>query len=125
MHKANPRRSRENVELRMKQQLRETEDGSWRWNTDPTFSKDASDRSRESPEIMWNGVRSVQCPTLIVRGGDSDVVPPSQAELMIKRLLKGQLVVIPEAGHSVIGDQPVLSKQAILSFLDGSHRSPL
>jgi len=116
MHSFNPRRSRENVSTRMKQQLRQAEDG-WRWGTDPAFSKDASERARESPDVMWNNVRSIRCKTLMLLGGESDVVPSSQADLMIQNLSKGKLVIIQGAGHSVIGDQPQRSKAAIMPFL--------
>lgn len=117
MHNANPRRSREDVALRMKQQLRKADDG-WRWGTDPAFAVHGGLRAKESPDVMWRTVESVRCPALMVRGGESDVVPPAQAELMAKRLQKGQLAVVDGAGHSVIGDKPAASKEAIVTFLN-------
>jgi pimeloyl-ACP methyl ester carboxylesterase len=116
MHKANPRRSRENVALRMKEQLREADDG-WRWNTDPAISKDAALRAEESPDVMWRNIEAVRCTTLMVRGGESDVVPQAQAELLVERLQNGTLALVSGAGHSVIGDRPTESISAIMPFL--------
>lgn len=117
MHAANPRRPRENIALRMRQQLRKADDG-WRWGTDPAISGDAGLRSKEPPEVMWGFVRKVRCPALMVRGGQSDVVPQSQAELVRDRLPLGRLAVVEGAGHSVVGDKPAESIGAILPFLD-------
>lgn len=117
MHAANPRRPRENIALRMRQQLRKADDG-WRWGTDPAISGDAGLRSSESPEVMWGFVRQVRSPALMIRGGQSDVVPQAQAELIRDRLATGRLAVVEGAGHSVIGDKPAESIRAILPFLD-------
>lgn len=116
MHRANPRRSRENVATRMRQQLRQADDG-WRWGTDPAIAKDSALRAKEPPEVMWRNVEAVRCPTLLVRGGESDVLPQAQAELLAKRLQHGQLVTVAGAGHSVIGDNPEGSIAAIMPFL--------
>jgi len=116
MHRANPRRSRENVAMRMRQQLRQASDG-WRWGTDPAIAKDAALRAQESPDVMWRSVDAVPCETLLLRGEESDVLPQSQAEVMARRLHRGSLAVIPGAGHSVIGDNPAQSMSVIMPFL--------
>ena len=54
----------------------------------------------------------------MVRGGASDVVPPEQAERMKDELPKGELVVVADAGHSVVGDQPEASIAAIVPFIE-------
>jgi len=124
MHKANPRRSRENIALRMRQQLRQADDG-WRWGTDPAISKDGALRAKESPDVMWRCIEAVRCETLVIRGGESDVVPQTQAELLAARLPRGKLVVIDGAGHSVIGDRPDESIGVIMPFLAGNDGTRL
>lgn len=122
MHSINSRRSRDNVALRMSQQLRKAQDG-WRWNTDPAIAGHGQKRSKESPDVMWANVKKVACPALMIRGGESDVVPPEQAERMAQTLPKGQLTVVAGAGHSVIGDQPERSIAAIIPFIESSDAS--
>ena len=53
--------------------------------------------------------------------GDSDVLPQAQAELLVKRLPRGTLAVIPGAGHSVIGDNPQQSIAEVMPFLASKH----
>jgi pimeloyl-ACP methyl ester carboxylesterase len=43
---------------------------------------------------------------LVVRGAASDVLSPETAEKMEAVLPKGSLAVVPQAGHSVMTDNP-------------------
>ena len=50
--------------------------------------------------------QAIACPTLVVRGGESDVFHDEDAERLAARLPNGRWVKIPGAGHTVQGDNP-------------------
>jgi pimeloyl-ACP methyl ester carboxylesterase len=51
-------------------------------------------------------VGAVECPTLVVRGAQSDVFHDEDAERLAGRLRRGRWVRIEGAGHTVQGDNP-------------------
>lgn len=57
------------------------------------------------------------CPTLIVRGAESDVLSPQIVKRMLETLQDGRLVELPEAGHTVPGDQPEAFARIVAEFL--------
>ncbi len=64
--------------------------------------------------------RSLQLPTLIIRGGRSREFPREEAERMQQIRPGVELVEIPEAGHFVHAEQPGPFSQALASFLAAS-----
>jgi pimeloyl-ACP methyl ester carboxylesterase len=69
------------------------------------------------PEIdMWDCVRKIQCPTLLIRGANSDVLQSDVAIEMIKQNSNITLIEIPEATHYVHDDQLDLFNQEVNSF---------
>ena len=69
------------------------------------------------PEIdMWDCVRKIQCPTLLIRGSNSDVLQSEVAIEMIKQNSNITLIEIPEATHYVHDDQLDLFNQEVNSF---------
>jgi pimeloyl-ACP methyl ester carboxylesterase len=62
-------------------------------------------------------VRKIRCPTLIVRGGESDILAPEAAERMRAAIPNSQVTVVPDAGHSVMGDNPAGFAAAVQEFL--------
>ncbi|MSP79155.1 MAG: alpha/beta hydrolase [Dehalococcoidia bacterium] len=107
-------------------QLKQLPDGKWTWKSDP-YLRDPSLRAPPTPpspaaaaaatEQNWELWKKIQCPTLIVRGEQTDVLPREVAERM-ERELQGRatLVQVPRAGHLVPGDNPVGFEQAIKPF---------
>ncbi len=61
---------------------------------------------------------AIKCPTLVLRGEDSEVVPQQLAEAIAARLAKGRLVTIPGTSHFVPMEQPEVVAEAINEFLD-------
>jgi len=120
-HRFNPRRSIENIRERMRHRLRQTESGKWTWKFDKRFRQpDGQLRigSDLSNDEMWALFRSVQVPTLLVRGAESDVLTQEVAERTVREMPRARLVVVPNAGHSVPGDNPDAFTTAVLEFLD-------
>ena len=113
----NPRRSEANIRSRLQHTIGEGDDGWWTWKVDPAFAQ--SDRFQLEAETMWQAVRKIRCPTLVVRGENSDILPADTAERMRDALADGQLATVTGAGHSVPGDNPTGFADAVLPFVAG------
>ena len=69
---------------------------------------------------LWDDLRRIPCPTLVVRGAASDVLSAEVADRMVDEALpNGKLVVIPAAGHSVMLDNPEAFNRALADFALG------
>lgn len=95
-------------------------DGRWTWKYDPVLRDPARRAQREGqrpdPASRWELWERIQCPTLIVRGGNSNVLSRDVAARMVERNPISRLVEVPDAGHRVPGDNPVAFESAIREF---------
>ncbi|HKJ25887.1 MAG TPA: alpha/beta hydrolase [Myxococcota bacterium] len=82
-------------------------------------AEEAEAYATEETKILWGILEKVACPTLVVRGAASDVFSPEVADRMEEVLPRGELVVIPQAGHSVMTDNPDALRAAIARFALG------
>jgi pimeloyl-ACP methyl ester carboxylesterase len=113
----NPRRKRDVLRHSLKNNLRQHEDGSWTWKWDPRRVDQGGVRGVSDVEALWNVVGQISCPTLVVRGGDSDVLLESQAIRLRDSLQNGTLATVPRAGHTVQGDNPAGLLEVLEPFL--------
>lgn len=90
--------------------------GKLAWKYDKVLRDQTRQGTRDIPDL-WPDLARITCPTLIVRGAESDVLSPEIAKRMLETLKEGRLVEIPEAGHTVPGDQPDAFIKAIRAFL--------
>src|SRR5579875_3420012 len=97
----NPRRDAEILRRSLMHNLRRMPDGSWRWKYDRRRFE-SLDREAHLAERrrLAEGLARVLCPTLVVRGGDSDVFLEEDAVALASRLPKGRHVTIAAAGHT-------------------------
>lgn len=51
-------------------------------------------------QILWNAYESLDCPILIVRGSDSDLLTPSTASDMLARNPRSRLITVAGVGHA-------------------------
>ena len=78
----------------------------------------AAQRERRAIADPWEALARISCPTLVVRGAASDVFAPDTADRMVDEVLqKGALAVVPQAGHSVMTDNPDGFREAVTSFV--------
>jgi non-heme chloroperoxidase len=71
----------------------------------------------EGVTVTWSDIASRTFPTLLV-GGDADLyVPPSMYRYLQTRTPQSELVIVPEAGHSVNWEQPDVFNNVVLDFL--------
>lgn len=116
-HAFNPRRSLTNLRDRLRHNLKQLPDGRWTWKYDPYL------RSPQRPFVagtlanLWDDIAAIRCPTLIVRGAESDILSPEAAARMQAAIEAAELVVIPGAGHSVMGDNPTAFVEETRAFV--------
>ena len=61
----------------------------------------------------------IQAPTLVIHGKNDRLVPAGNGELIASRIPGAQLLLLDNANHMFITDQPEASVSALLEFLDG------
>jgi pimeloyl-ACP methyl ester carboxylesterase len=77
-------------------------DGRITWRIDPAIFPLRPD----PPERSWAALAAIECPTLIVRAGESDLVTIECANRMIQTLKYGEGASVSNAGHMVLEDNP-------------------
>ena len=118
-----PHRRRPDDLTGLRKNLRRRSDGRWIWHWDPKFvhapeervsSNDFADHAR-----LATAARSVTVPTLLVRGGISDIVSVDGAQELRELIPQAELVDVAGAGHMVAGDRNDRFSAAVLQFLEG------
>jgi pimeloyl-ACP methyl ester carboxylesterase len=113
-HAFNPRRSLENIRTRLGHSLRQSADGRWTYKFDPGIGSGGLEADFER---LWDAVRSIRCPALLVRGAQSAILTRETAARFTRELPGSAVVEVPGAGHSVMGDNPSGFVSAIRPFL--------
>ncbi len=114
----NPRRDPLILRRSLMHNLRRQDDGSWVWKYDRRrFQGMGGDQHAAERRGLADGLANVTCPTLIVRGSESDVFHDEDAERLAAGLPDGRWVKIPKAGHTVQGDNPKDLVAALHEFL--------
>ncbi len=117
-HQYYPFRSKENIRKRLAVSLRETAEGKMAKMFDERF-RDADFRGvGDARSGIWETARALTVPTLLLHGAKSPVLQLEQAQEFAAKVDVVRLVTIPEAGHSVAGDQPQAVGAALREFLD-------
>jgi esterase len=109
----NPRRTVANIRQRLRHAMRRGADGRWTWKFDPAIG----DAAGRDPETLWWAVGRLRCPTLLVRGAESDILTAGGAERFLATVAGSALAVVAGAGHSVMGDNPAGFLAAVRPFL--------
>ncbi len=114
----NPRRNRELLRRSLLHNLRRMPDGRFIWKYDQRHrGKVVPGAYERRRDLLWSAVDRVECPTLIVRGAQSDVFHDEDADRLAGRLRRGRWVKIEGAGHTVQGDNPRDLLIALREFL--------
>ena len=111
---AAPHRNRNSLRRGVFHNSKQLDDGTWTWRYD-------SFRKGDGFERLWDDVPAITMPTTLVRGANSFFVNDEDADAFAKGAPGFQRVhVVPDAGHSVQGDQPA----ALVDILRGRARRP-
>jgi pimeloyl-ACP methyl ester carboxylesterase len=120
--KFNPRRDPTILRRSLMHNLRQQPDGSWRWKYDTQrFQRLDQEAHRAERARLADGLARIACPSLVVRGGESDVFHEEDAERLAARLPNGRHVTVPRAGHTVQGDNPKDLVAELRRFLGGGN----
>ena len=114
----NPRRDPRLLRLSLRHNLRQTPKGQWMWKYDQRHRGKAEPGAYERRrELLWGAVAKISCPTLVVRGAQSDVFHDEDAERLTAALPRGRWVRVENAGHTVQGDNPAGLLTELRGFL--------
>ncbi|PYM04483.1 MAG: alpha/beta hydrolase [Candidatus Rokuibacteriota bacterium] len=113
---SNPRYTEALLERRVRHGLRRLPDGGLAWKYDPAIREAMRTGTWRDSIDLWPLLAKITCPTLIVRGAESDVLSPEPAKRMLEALPGARLVEVPEAGHTVPGDQPAAFQALLREF---------
>jgi len=113
----NPRYTDPMLHHRARHAVRPLPDGGFTWKYDRALREAIRQGRMRVPADLWPQWRAIACPTLLVRGAESDVLSETTAKRMIDALPAARLVVVPGAGHTVPGDQPAAFQSLLRQFL--------
>jgi pimeloyl-ACP methyl ester carboxylesterase len=117
IHRFNPRRSAENIRQRLSHSMRQLPSGKWTWKVDEIFREPSRPRQHDT-DGLWDAVRGIRCPTLLINGAESDILGPEAAQKTVAAMARGRLATVPGAGHSVMGDNPEGFYRVVQAFLE-------
>lgn len=120
---ASPQRDRKSLRRGVFHNSKQLDDGTWTWRYD-SFRKrnegSAADQLPESFSGLWDDVPLITMPTTLVRGANSFFVNDEDAAAFEKNAPGFQrTIVVPDAGHSVQGDQPAALVAILRDVLAG------
>jgi pimeloyl-ACP methyl ester carboxylesterase len=104
------------LRYRVQHGVKRLPNGKYTWKYDAFLRQQR--RQGTMPVVdLWPAVQQIRVPTLILRGGDSDVFAVETARRMQAAIPGSQFVEIPGAGHSIPADAPEAFAQAVQTFL--------
>lgn len=104
----------------LRKNLRQRPDGRWYWHWDPAFATGPRSPAVERAQIvdvLEEAARRLTIPTLLVRGGASDIVSQASADAFLALVPHARLIDVSGAGHMVAGDKNDVFADAIIDFL--------
>lgn len=85
-------------------QLKAAPQGGWQLHYDPGLAKPVQAATPESlafgEALLWQSYDAITCPTLLLRGADSDLLSRATAEAMTQRGPRAELVELAGVGHA-------------------------
>jgi len=92
-------------------------DGGLVWKYDRAIRDAVRSGRWRDPADLWPLWSAIACPTLVVRGAESDVLAPETVKRMLATNPHARLVEVDGAGHTVPGDQPAAFRRILAEFL--------
>jgi pimeloyl-ACP methyl ester carboxylesterase len=80
--------------------VRQGEDGTYRAHYDPRIAEPFRATMSEKDLEMWPVYDAIGCPTLVIRGANSDLLAKKTTQEMARRGPKARVVEIPDVGHA-------------------------
>lgn len=103
-------------------------DGRWFWHWDPAFLSTADDQAVQrdkliDPARLGAAATSLRVPTLLVRGGESDVLSIEDSRRFLELVPHAEFASVAGAHHMVAGDDNAIFEDVLADFLDRRVRS--
>jgi esterase len=117
-----PHASTEQIERRVLASLTQNDDGGYVWHFDSIFRDPMARPPEPDPgqrrlADLWDCADRVQCPTMIVRGAETNMLTPEAIQRLHRRIHGSRVSLIEDAGHDVPTDQPAALALNIREFL--------
>lgn len=80
--------------------VRRDPQGGWRMRYDPAIARTYNAREAGKDMDIWPLYEAVKCPTLVLRGSESDLLTSETAKAMAARGPRARVVEIPGVGHA-------------------------
>ena len=114
-----PDRTRDQLLASVMRNAKQHDDGRWSWKYDPVLKRQNSryEQTEKDRMELWDSLESITCPTLFVRGAESDVVSAETATELVSRMQNASEVTVHGAGHLVTTDNPIGFIESIDPFL--------
>lgn len=80
--------------------VRRAPDGSWRLHYDPALAVPFTAQALEADVELWNVYDAIRCPTLVLRGEQSDLLTRATARAMSARGPRARVVEFAGVGHA-------------------------
>ena len=109
--------SPEVMRRRVRYATRELPNGKVGWKYDSLIREQRRNGTVPPAEDLWPALPNIACPSLIVRGAETDLLSSETAARMLETLPNPALVEIPRAGHMVFEDNPADFIAALRDFL--------
>jgi pimeloyl-ACP methyl ester carboxylesterase len=101
--------------------LRQDKDGQWIRHYDLAlaipFKEGTAESTQRGEAMLWAAYDAVACPTLVIRGAESDLLTPDVAQQLTRRGPKAKLVELAGVGHAptfMQADQIAVVRQFLL-----------
>ena len=104
---------------RLSGQTRRLPSGKIGWKFDPAIREQRINGTAAPAVDLWPALERIACPTLVVRGTETDLLTAETARQMVDILQQGRLVEIQRAGHMVFEDNPDDFIAAVKDWLAG------
>lgn len=95
-------------------------DGRYHWHWDPAIlqmGRDADFKPKRA-SILEESARSISIPTLLIRGGRSEIVSKQSVSEFLELVPHSEFIDIADAHHMVAGDANDAFNDGVLSFID-------
>jgi pimeloyl-ACP methyl ester carboxylesterase len=87
------------------------------WRYDRTI-REQSRQGTGAPAVdLWPELPKITCPTLIIRGSETDLLSPDMAQQMLGALPNAQLAEVPRAAHMVFEENPEAFIETMQQYL--------
>ncbi|MCE2500958.1 MAG: alpha/beta hydrolase [Dehalococcoidia bacterium] len=102
---------------RLAGQSQQLPDGKIVWKFDPAIREQRINGTAAPAADLWPTLERITCPTLLVRGTETDLLTEETARQMVDTLAQGTLAEIERAGHMVFEDNPADFIAAVKGWL--------